>query len=82
MSVLGSSRHPKGEKYPGTVNWSDGGSKMIAHIPFYVLAGQGGESLELASHVEGFLFFMLVYFLDLKPSYLWILLFAISSGVC
>lgn len=42
MSVLGSSRHPKGEKYPGTVNWGDGGTKMIAHIPFYILAGQAG----------------------------------------
>ncbi|KNA09588.1 hypothetical protein SOVF_152270, partial [Spinacia oleracea] len=42
MSVLGSSRHPKGEKYPGTVNWGDGGTKMIAHVPFYILAGQAG----------------------------------------
>ncbi|XP_021755833.1 AP-5 complex subunit zeta-1-like isoform X1 [Chenopodium quinoa] len=42
MSVLGSSRHPRGEKYPGTVNWSDGGTKMIAHVPFYILAGQAG----------------------------------------
>lgn len=42
ISVLGSSRHPKGEKYPGTVNWCDGGTKMIAHIPFYILAGQAG----------------------------------------
>lgn len=44
MSVLGvSSRHPKGEKYPGTVNWSDGGTKMIAHVPFYILAGHAGD---------------------------------------
>ncbi|CAO2835949.1 unnamed protein product [Amaranthus hypochondriacus] len=42
MSVLGSSRHPKGEKYPGIVNWSDGGTKMIAHVPFYILAGHAG----------------------------------------
>lgn len=52
MSVLGSSRHPKGEKYPGTVNWGDGGTKMIAHVPFYILAGQAGELLvEFGSHV-------------------------------
>ncbi|KAL9236344.1 hypothetical protein vseg_011027 [Gypsophila vaccaria] len=43
MSVLGSSRQSKRDKpYPGTVNWSDGGTKMIAHIPFYILAGQAG----------------------------------------
>lgn len=54
MSVLGSSRHPKGEKYPGTVNWSDGGTKMIAHIPFYILAGQAGESVKFATHVALF----------------------------
>ncbi|KMS98486.1 hypothetical protein BVRB_4g091790 [Beta vulgaris subsp. vulgaris] len=42
MSVLGSTRHPKGEKYPGTVNWSDGRTKMIAHVPFYILGGQAG----------------------------------------
>ncbi|PKA53525.1 hypothetical protein AXF42_Ash009021 [Apostasia shenzhenica] len=27
---------------PGVVNWSEGGSKMVSHIPFYVLAGQEG----------------------------------------
>ncbi|XP_074311003.1 uncharacterized protein LOC141646905 [Silene latifolia] len=43
MSVLGSSRQSKENKpYPGTVNWSEGGTKMIAHIPFYILAGQAG----------------------------------------
>lgn len=43
MSVLRSSRNSNAEKpYPGTVNWGDGGSKMIAHIPFYLLAGQPG----------------------------------------
>ncbi|XP_058072615.1 uncharacterized protein LOC131221378 isoform X2 [Magnolia sinica] len=40
LSVLGASSgsHPS----PGTVNWSEGGSKMIAHIPFYILAEQEG----------------------------------------
>lgn len=43
MSVLRSPRHSNGEKsYPGSVNWSDGGSKIIANIPFYLLAGQPG----------------------------------------
>ncbi|OVA10575.1 AP-5 complex subunit zeta-1 [Macleaya cordata] len=40
MSVLGP---PSGyERSPGTVNWSEGGSKMIAHIPFYILSEQEG----------------------------------------
>ncbi|XP_010908387.1 uncharacterized protein [Elaeis guineensis] len=40
LSVLGSStRHVNG---PGIVNWSEGGSKMIAHIPFYILNEQEG----------------------------------------
>ncbi|KAI3971945.1 hypothetical protein MKX01_030146 [Papaver californicum] len=37
-SILGP---PSGhERSPGTVNWSEGGSKMIAHIPFYILSEQ------------------------------------------
>ncbi|XP_043689450.1 AP-5 complex subunit zeta-1 isoform X2 [Telopea speciosissima] len=40
LSVLG----PSGGNLqnPGTVNWKDGSSKMIAHIPFYILSGQEG----------------------------------------
>ncbi|KAL3851234.1 hypothetical protein ACJIZ3_013116 [Penstemon smallii] len=43
LSVLGSSS-PSSEvmKYPGTVNWDEGSTKMIAHIPFYILGGQEG----------------------------------------
>lgn len=39
-SILG----PAGghDKLPGTVNWSIGGSKMIAHVPFYILGEQEG----------------------------------------
>ncbi|KAK4439826.1 hypothetical protein Salat_0317500 [Sesamum alatum] len=44
LSVLGPS-NPSTEvmqKYPGTVNWSEGHKKMIAHVPFYILGGQEG----------------------------------------
>lgn len=27
---------------PGTVNWSEGGFKMVSHLPFYILAEQEG----------------------------------------
>lgn len=40
QSVLGPSSGPV--QGPGTVNWSEGGSKMIAHIPFYILNEQEG----------------------------------------
>ncbi|XP_073004613.1 uncharacterized protein [Typha latifolia] len=40
LSVLGPST---GKVHgPGIVNWSEGGSKMIAHIPFYILNEQEG----------------------------------------
>ncbi|KAG9454121.1 hypothetical protein H6P81_007025 [Aristolochia fimbriata] len=40
LSVLGpSSNEPLG---PGTVNWKEGGSNMIAHVPFYILCEQEG----------------------------------------
>lgn len=41
LSVLGPSKHGVAQK-PGIVNWSEGGTKMIAHIPFYILGGQEG----------------------------------------
>ncbi|KAL0443410.1 UNVERIFIED_CONTAM: hypothetical protein Slati_2063700 [Sesamum latifolium] len=43
LSVLGPS-NPSTEvmQYPGTVNWSEGHKKMIAHVPFYILGGQEG----------------------------------------
>lgn len=41
LSVLGPSHGQV--KNPGLVNWSEGGRKMIAHIPFYILGVQEGE---------------------------------------
>ncbi|KAL0855311.1 hypothetical protein Bca101_060464 [Brassica carinata] len=40
-SVLGPSRVSE-KRFPGTVNWSKGGDKMVAHIPFHILSEQGG----------------------------------------
>lgn len=40
LSVLGPSRGHM--QSPGTVNWSEGGSKMIAHVPFYILGEHQG----------------------------------------
>ncbi|KAM3389990.1 hypothetical protein ACQJBY_011880 [Aegilops geniculata] len=40
LSVLGPST-AQGNG-PGIVNWSEGGTKMVAHIPFYLLAEQKG----------------------------------------
>ncbi|XAR56663.1 hypothetical protein NMG60_11037227 [Bertholletia excelsa] len=43
LSVLGPSRPSHGYmKNPGTVNWSEGATKMISHIPFYILGEQEG----------------------------------------
>lgn len=43
LSVLGPSRPSDGNmQKPGTVNWSEGDTKMIAHIPFYILGEQEG----------------------------------------
>ncbi|KAL4335532.1 hypothetical protein GQ457_07G013740 [Hibiscus cannabinus] len=43
LSVLGPSRPSDGlVHHPGTVNWIDGGTKMVAHIPFYILGEQEG----------------------------------------
>ncbi|KAG8502720.1 hypothetical protein CXB51_000514 [Gossypium anomalum] len=40
---LGPSRPSHGTPHnPGTANWNDGDTKMIAHIPFYILAEQEG----------------------------------------
>ncbi|KAL6194528.1 hypothetical protein ACLB2K_035610 [Fragaria x ananassa] len=42
-SVLGPSRPSHGQmQKPGTVKWSEGATKMIAHIPFYILGEQEG----------------------------------------
>lgn len=44
LSVLGPSRPSCGyAQKPGTVNWSEGGTKLIAHIPFYILGEQEGQ---------------------------------------
>ncbi|KAG7582022.1 Armadillo-type fold [Arabidopsis suecica] len=40
-SVLGPSRVSE-KRFPGTVNWSEGGQKMVAHIPFHILSEQEG----------------------------------------
>ncbi|KAK6934408.1 AP-5 complex subunit zeta-1 [Dillenia turbinata] len=42
LSILGPSHPSRKMQNPGMVNWSDGGSKMIAHVPFYILGGQEG----------------------------------------
>ncbi|KAG8502712.1 hypothetical protein CXB51_000507 [Gossypium anomalum] len=40
---LGPSRPSHGTPHnPGTANWNDGDTKMIAHIPFYILAEREG----------------------------------------
>ncbi|KAL6189013.1 hypothetical protein ACLB2K_040403 [Fragaria x ananassa] len=42
-SVLGPSRPSHGQmQKPGSVKWSEGATKMIAHIPFYILGEQEG----------------------------------------
>ncbi|XP_061994609.1 uncharacterized protein LOC133712526 isoform X1 [Rosa rugosa] len=43
-SVLGPSRPSHGQmQKPGTVKWSEGATKMIAHVPFYILGEQEGQ---------------------------------------
>ncbi|XP_050219516.1 uncharacterized protein LOC126669917 [Mercurialis annua] len=43
LSVFGPSKPSHGHmQNPGTVNWSEGGTKMVAHIPFYILGEQQG----------------------------------------
>ncbi|KAK9089656.1 hypothetical protein Scep_028738 [Stephania cephalantha] len=52
MSVLGPSSGHQGS--PGTVNWAVGGSKMIAHVPFYILNDQEALSLVHDGYRETF----------------------------
>lgn len=49
LSVLGPST-AQGNG-PGIVNWSEGGTKMVAHIPFYLLAEQKGKKLFLQTYI-------------------------------
>ncbi|KAL8239226.1 hypothetical protein R6Q59_015793 [Mikania micrantha] len=43
LSVLGPSGPISGSiQKPGTINWSEGKTKIIANIPFYILGGQEG----------------------------------------
>ncbi|KAH9651491.1 AP-5 complex subunit zeta-1 [Citrus sinensis] len=43
LSILGPSRPSQHDiQKPGTVNWSEGGRKMVAHFPFYILGDQKG----------------------------------------
>jgi AP-5 complex subunit zeta-1 len=44
LSVLGPSTAR--ENGPGIVDWSEGGTKMVAHVPFYLLAEQKGKILQ------------------------------------
>lgn len=54
-SILGPSRPSKGTiQKTGSINWNEGATKMIAHIPFYLLGEVEGEvssalSLSLSS---------------------------------
>lgn len=43
LSILGPSRPSQSVMHPGAVNWSEGRTKMVAHIPFYILGGQEGQ---------------------------------------
>jgi len=44
-SILGPSRPTQGTAQKvGSINWSEGSTKMIAHIPFYILGEQEGEA--------------------------------------
>jgi AP-5 complex subunit zeta-1 len=46
LSVLGPSRPSCGQaQNPGTVNWSEGRTKMIAHVPFYILGEHEGQDI-------------------------------------
>lgn len=48
LSVLGPSGALSGSiQKPGMINWIEGKTKMIANIPFYILAGQEGNFLIL-----------------------------------
>jgi hypothetical protein len=43
-SILGPSRPSQGTTQKiGSINWNEGATKMIAHIPFYILGEQEGE---------------------------------------
>ncbi|XP_039131477.1 AP-5 complex subunit zeta-1 [Dioscorea cayenensis subsp. rotundata] len=49
-SVLGPSSG--GDQGPGTVKWNEGGSKMISHLPFYILSEQEGPPFHDFSFVD------------------------------
>ncbi|KAF6162935.1 hypothetical protein GIB67_021084 [Kingdonia uniflora] len=59
MSILGPSSGY--EQSPGNVNWSSGGSKMIAHIPFYILSEQEGILFSLQKIYKGIHLFLLEF---------------------
>ena len=43
-SILGPTRPAQGTAQKvGSINWSEGSTKMIAHIPFYIVGEQEGE---------------------------------------
>lgn len=46
LSVLGPSRPSNGQgQNPGSIKWSDGATKIVAHIPFYILGEQEGNDI-------------------------------------
>lgn len=50
-SILGPSRPAQGTTQKvGSINWSEGSTKMIAHIPFYILGEQEGEFAPDVTH--------------------------------
>jgi len=50
LSVLGPST-AQGNG-PGIVDWCEGGTKMVAHVPFYLLAEQKGKKSSNPSIVK------------------------------
>ena len=57
-SILGPSRSSQGTAQKvGSINWNEGATKMIAHVPFYILGEQEGEGCFASSP----LFFYLHY---------------------
>ena len=49
-SILGPSRSSQGATQKiGSINWNEGATKMIAHIPFYILGEQEGKGYSAPS---------------------------------
>lgn len=62
LSVLGPSRPSSGHMLcPGVVNWSEGGTKMVSHIPFYVLGEQEGRNISFVYTTTGIHISLIIY---------------------